>query len=239
MQHEELETFVTAKSEQDWSKEIFRLVKKLGFDQTLFAVLKSKSDRFETAFLKSNYHPGWRSFYDQRKLWYIDPTVEHSSRSLKPLLWTPELFTEPRLIEMGEESARYGLKNGIALPIHGPKGEFGVFMCASENLEKPIERIQLLNSMPCLGIIRDYAFETSTKFFAKKDTKKLAISLTQKESEVLKWTMVGKSMWEISKIMNCSESTINFHITNARKKFGVITKHQAVLQAVKLGLLEL
>lgn len=238
MQHEDLESFLNAQSEQEWSHEIFKLVKNLGFDQTLFAVLNSKNDSYDKAFLKSNYNPDWRSFYDQKKLWYIDPTVAHSCKSIKPILWSPELFTEPQQIEMSEESARYGLKNGIALPIHGPNGEFGVFMCASEGLECPVERKELLKTLPILGMIRDYAFETSTKFFANKIESK-QISLTPKENEVLKWTMVGKSMWEISKILNCSESTVNFHITNTRKKFGVITKHQAILQAIKLGLLKL
>lgn len=238
MQHEDFSNLLSAESEQDWANEIFRSVKKLGFDQTLFAVLNSKNDSYEKAFLKSNYNPDWRDFYDQRRLWYIDPTVAHSTKSITPLFWTPELFTDPQQKEMSEESARYGLKNGIALPIHGPNGEFGVFMCASEGLENPRERIELLKSLPILGMIRDYAFETSTKFLANKLESKPVV-LTTRENEVLKWTMLGKSMWEISKILNCSESNVNFHITNVRKKFGVITKHQAILKAVKLGLLEL
>ena len=61
--------------------------------------------------------------------------------------------------------------------------------------------------------------------------------LTKRELEVLNWVMVGKSSWEISKITNCSEATVNFHIGNVRQKFGVSTRQQALVKAIGMGIL--
>lgn len=237
MQYESFANLFAAKSEKVWANEIFHLAKKLGFDQTLFAVIGSKTDPYDKAFLKSNYSPIWRATYDHRGLGYIDPTVIHSLKSMTPMVWTEESFIQPQQKEMYEEASLYGLQNGLVFPIHGPNGEFGVITFVSEGLSNPKDRDELLKAMPLLSVVRDYAFETSMRFLAAHVGNE-NITLTPREKEILKWTMVGKSMWEISKILNCSESTVNFHITNVRRKFGVTTKHHAILKAIKMKIIE-
>lgn len=64
-------------------------------------------------------------------------------------------------------------------------------------------------------------------------------SLTLRESEVLKWSGVGKTSWEMSCILGCSERTINFHITNAKRKLGSFSRGQAVGVALAQGLISL
>ena len=51
--------------------------------------------------------------------------------------------------------------------------------------------------------------------------------------------MAGKSSWEISRILNRSEATINFHIANIKQKFEVGSRQQAIIKAIRLGLLRL
>jgi LuxR family quorum-sensing transcriptional regulator LasR len=70
-----------------------------------------------------------------------------------------------------------------------------------------------------------------------KPTLEVAPKLTRRELEVLKWVMAGKSSWEISRITNCSEATVNFHMANVRQKFNVNTRQQAVVKAISLGMI--
>lgn len=60
--------------------------------------------------------------------------------------------------------------------------------------------------------------------------------LTQKEQEILGWCARGKTSAEMAIILNRSETTINFHIANLRVKFGVTSRHAAVLKAIKFGM---
>jgi LuxR family quorum-sensing transcriptional regulator LasR len=60
--------------------------------------------------------------------------------------------------------------------------------------------------------------------------------LTAKQIECLQWVAAGKSTWEISEILMRSEYTINEHLAAARKRLGVRTTTQAVVQAVLRGL---
>ncbi|MBA3695946.1 MAG: LuxR family transcriptional regulator [Methylotenera sp.] len=217
---------------------MFSIATNLGFDQTLFAVLKSKDEPIESAFLRSNYSKEWRSTYDSSRLGYVDPTVTHCLKSAIPLLWTPDCFARPDQKNMYEEATGYGLRSGIIFPIHGPNGEFGMMSFVSEQLANPASQKDMMQSMGILSIIRDYVFESSKKFLTTKEPES-KIVLTPRENEVVKWTVAGKSSWEISKILNCSESTINFHLSNIRQKFNVNTKQQAIIKALKLGIIQL
>jgi len=61
--------------------------------------------------------------------------------------------------------------------------------------------------------------------------------VTVRESEVLAWVAAGKSDWAIGQILNISNKTVNFHVENAKRKFGVGTRVQAVIAAIRIGLL--
>jgi len=62
--------------------------------------------------------------------------------------------------------------------------------------------------------------------------------LTPRERECLNWTARGKSTWEISHILSCSEAAVNFHVKNIRAKFGVNSRRAAAVIAAQLGLID-
>ena len=59
--------------------------------------------------------------------------------------------------------------------------------------------------------------------------------LTAKETQVLLWCFKGKTSWEIARIQNCSESTVNFHFSNIRRKYSVNSRNAALLKAIEAG----
>ncbi|HDS1819236.1 TPA: helix-turn-helix domain-containing protein [Pseudomonas putida] len=63
------------------------------------------------------------------------------------------------------------------------------------------------------------------------------IRLTPRERQVLLWCAYGKSSWEIGQILECKESTVNFHVANILRKFDVPTRVAAVIRAIRYGML--
>ncbi|MCI0911248.1 MULTISPECIES: response regulator transcription factor [Pseudomonas] len=63
------------------------------------------------------------------------------------------------------------------------------------------------------------------------------IRLTPREQQVLLWCAYGKSSWEIGQILQCQESTVNFHVGNILRKFDVTTRVAAVIKAIRYGML--
>lgn len=64
------------------------------------------------------------------------------------------------------------------------------------------------------------------------------IRLTDREREALTWAARGKASGEIATILNISERTVNFHIDNAMRKVGAVTRIQAAVKCALLGLIE-
>lgn len=64
-----------------------------------------------------------------------------------------------------------------------------------------------------------------------------AIGLTRREIECLEWVSLGKSDWEIGRILELSRKTVNLYIERSKKKLDVSTRIQAVVLAIQMGIL--
>lgn len=64
------------------------------------------------------------------------------------------------------------------------------------------------------------------------------MNLTNREMEVLSWIASGKSDWQIGQILKISQKTVNYHVENVKRKYGVATRVQAVVEAMRQGTLE-
>jgi LuxR family transcriptional regulator, quorum-sensing system regulator LasR len=65
------------------------------------------------------------------------------------------------------------------------------------------------------------------------------IALSARQLEVLTWTAKGKTTWETSIIMMCTESTVNYHLKQVFRKLHASNKSHAVSRALSLGLIAL
>ena len=71
------------------------------------------------------------------------------------------------------------------------------------------------------------------------DTAQIPPNLSAKEQEILKWCAIGKSSWEIGRILNCSEAGVNYHFCKIRRKFGVSSRWLALIKAMEMGMIHL
>jgi LuxR family quorum-sensing transcriptional regulator LasR len=234
---DDLVVLIEAPDENSWSNALFDIAKQNGFSQTVYGVVPDKKQPLENAFLRSNYSPAWRQIYDSAKLHYIDPTVTHCLKSTTPLIWAPDTFQSGIQKQFYEEACGYGLRSGVTYPIHGPNNEFGVISFVSDASAGKAADRDLSHALAELALVRDFVFESSIRFVKRAQQPNDGIYLTKRELECLKWAMAGKSSWEISMILNRSEATINFHIANIKHKFQVSTRQQAIVKAIRIGLL--
>jgi len=63
--------------------------------------------------------------------------------------------------------------------------------------------------------------------------------LSDRELEVLRPIVGGKSNHEISKVLYISESSVKFHINNILSKMGVSDRTQPAISALKRGIVSL
>lgn len=61
--------------------------------------------------------------------------------------------------------------------------------------------------------------------------------LTESEKNVLSWCANGKTSYEISKILDLSEHTVNHYLANVCRKLQATNRAQATAKAIKMGIL--
>lgn len=223
-----------AQTADEWRTTLIQLGNQLGYEHALFGIVANRAIALESAFLVSNYHQQWRSTYDSQRLHAIDPTVLHCLSSAMPIVWEPRTFHGNDQNEFYEQACSYGLRSGISLPIHGSQGEFGVMSFVTSDRRHAASENPMA-ALASLSLLRDYAVESSRKFM-REEQEGQAVKLTARELECLKWVAAGKSSWEVSRILGRSEATVNFHMANIMRKFDVQTRQQAVVKAIKQGL---
>lgn len=223
--------------DETWCQTLFRIGNSLGFDRILLAILPRPDMRLVEAFVRSCYKPEWRDHYDVNEFAFIDPTVAHCAANNRPLVWSPEIFVTGDQKQMYEEALRFGMRSGVTLPIHGARGERGMICFANDARPGIAFNRDVAHLLPELTLLRDIVFDASARFL-RPEQQELP-QLTKRELECLKWVAAGKSTWEIACILRCSEAVVNFHMANVRRKFGVSSRHEAALKAVRLGLVTL
>lgn len=80
------------------------------------------------------------------------------------------------------------------------------------------------------SIIVPYVYEAHCRVYANE-----VASITKREMECISWASEGKTSWEISKILNISERTVNFHLANCIQKTGSVNRQQAIAKCLLQG----
>lgn len=211
---------------------ILNLIEALEVDHFLLGIFSPLSINKTNALTIDNYPEGWRKTYDEQQLMHTDPIINYCAQNHSPIFWDQIKNEKTKIIKQVIFS---GPQSGFTVPLHGPMCSFGMFSlsisCENEKskevLSQALTIIQLI--IPTLqdAIIR-----------VKKDLqKKEKIALTIREIECLTWATEGKSAWEISKILGCSERTITFHLKNATLKLGCANRYQAIGKAIITGVI--
>ncbi len=236
---EKFADFMCCNSVEEWRNLLFKYGECFGYEQVLLAIFPDRHTPIEAAyaFLLSNYSCRWRNKYDSDNLGYVDPVVAHCATKSIPLIWSPEIFADQPQKDMYEEACGYGIRSGITFPIHGPKGELGVLCFVTDTNPGKLFQQGACRNLPELSLLRDFVFETSQRFIKSSCLHEEPAPITQRELECLKWSAAGKTSWETAQILNCAEATVNFHINNVRRKFDVNSRRQAIVKAIRLGMI--
>jgi LuxR family quorum sensing-dependent transcriptional regulator len=207
-------------------------------------VLYAATDRDKrptVARIAGSSHPGWRKHYDANRFANRDALLSSGLHDASPTTWTK--FQRERAISneqavIFEEARAFGLRDGFYLPIHQADGSMlGVSMMAQQALPENRETLAALHMLAIYYQLA--ALRLGLIAAAPAPQRREKPLLTARQCECLQWVRAGESSWEIGRILNLSEHTVSEHLEAARKRLGVRTTTQAVIEAGKLGLIKL
>ena len=101
----------------------------------------------------------------------------------------------------------------------------------------PKDRTEVTRIVADLQLFAVHAQDTAMRVLVPERLQPERPKLSPRELDALRWTMDGKTGWEVGSIMGISERTAVLHISTGMHKLGCNNKHQAVLKALRLGLI--
>jgi DNA-binding CsgD family transcriptional regulator len=227
---------LNAASRDELLKEVVDFTHRLGFE-TVSATTVIDHFRGQSEFITvDNTPPAFRDAFEDSANWVRDPVAQHCKKQSVPIIWTQDTYISAGQGDKWEVQAAYGYRTGIALALHLPEGKH-FFMAVDRDQPLPAGSSELTRMVADLQLFAVHAQDAAQRVLLPTAPQPDVPALTPRELESLRWTMEGKTAWELGNILGISERTAVLHVNNATHKLGCVNKHQAVLKALRLGLI--
>ncbi|MDH4391274.1 MAG: autoinducer binding domain-containing protein [Aquabacterium sp.] len=222
-------------SRDDFLQEVVRFSQNLGFTTVSAMAVADFGGRSE--FVTVNNAPdGFEAVADDPASMRRDPVMQHCRRNTVPIIWDQSTYTSQGLGDIWEAQACFGYQTGIAMALHLPEGKHFAFGVERDQ-PLPANGSELSRLVADLQLFAVHAQDAAMRLLWPLALPIDRPPLTPRELEALRWTMEGKTAWEVGAILGITERTAVLHVNNAMHKLGCTSKHQAVLRALRLGLI--
>lgn len=172
--------------------------------------------------------------YDHGRFLVSSPIAQQLRSSTLPMHYELQSMASNRSQEASASIKalfeRFKMVRGACFPVHDTSGNRGaVSFLGDRDLFSHQEMLELLyvsvHVFDRLAEIRNLDVRTVDK-------------LTDREIDCLNWTAAGKTSAEIAEILTLSEHTVNHYLNRATKKLDAVNRTQAVVKALRIGLIK-
>lgn len=227
--------FVEAVEHAGATTEVERLfrdsISEAGFSAFVMCGLPHPYTDFKNRIIANGWPAEWSQIYMAEDLAKNDPVERHCLRSIDPFDWSDAPYDQERdqaASDVMQRAADFGMKQGFCVPIHYGDGSGAAVSIAGE---KPDFGFGV---RPAMRLMALYAHHRVYTLIRPRPPKRDRV-LTQREREVLRWALEGKTDWEIGAILNITERTARAHMWNAAQKLHAANRTATVVQALRCG----
>jgi LuxR family quorum-sensing system transcriptional regulator CciR len=208
--------------------------KRLGFERFAMGHHVDLAGPQGDAVRLTTYDPGWVETVVENRFFLDDPIHLASSKTAVGFLWSEV----GKLIDLTDrqksilDAARsFGLTDGFTVPVHVPGEYQGTCSFGARSLENLAP-----DALPQAQLIGAFAFEAARRITRSRRRQKAEIdsipALTERQRNCITLVAMGKSDWEIGRILGISQATAHEHVESARKRYGVAKRTQLVIRAL-------
>lgn len=226
-----------ARNREEFRDEVIRFTQQLGFE-TVSAVTMIDHGRGRYELITVDNTPtNYVEPYADKGSGRRDPVLQHCKRQTVPIIWNQDTYVEHGVGDLWEQQAQFGYRTGIAMALHLPDGKH-FLLGVDRDRPLPSDPTELQRLVADLQLFAVHAQDAAMRLLVPVALQAERPALTPRELEALRWTMDGKTAWEVGAVLGISERTAVLHINNAMHKLNCVNKHQAVLKALRLGLID-
>jgi DNA-binding CsgD family transcriptional regulator len=234
-----IETFIEStrlvRNTEQLKSLFMREILKEGYENAVFAsTFNKRLDYIAWDEFPSGYLDAYREFRWDK----IDPVLAHVQIAKRPFRW-PDVVSRLDLTRKQyaflHECHEMGVHTGVTFPLHGPGSRVDLISLSLRNeREVPLHRLPFLYALTVQFWLRH------GELTEKGEVKSSEIPhLTKHELKCLTWCKEGKMNWEIGELMNISEKTVEWHLSNIMKKLDATNRITAVVIGLQKRLIPL
>jgi DNA-binding CsgD family transcriptional regulator len=221
------------------------VIEPLGFVNFAYHIIQMPdvdSVRTRQAFVISSYPDSWIRHYVANGYVNDDPVIARVYEERAPFVWADTIDGEKlsrKQMKLLEDASAIGIGNGLTIPLQSRSGEIASLSLIpgaslqAEDLHAP----ELLNRV---HLMAEYLHGKAARIVIEEaltnSSKRRRSLLSPREAEALTWVARGKSTWEISRILEISEKSVEFYLESCKHKLQATNRTQAVVKAIVLGL---
>ena len=229
-----IEKFKSTKSEAEVLNILREVARNAGYEYFIVSALPQRGVKLKPFVLIEDWPPEWFARYTERDYVEVDPVARHCFETLQPFDWDSAPYDRDgspadRLMN---EATEFGLKAGHCVPVHTEDGMQG---CVSFGGQ--FKDLDPKHKIP-LHLLSYYA-HGQLRLFRRCPRLKSGVGLTPSEREVLKLVASGKTSQDIADIRMSSKRTVDFHVVQAQRKLGTVSRAHSVAEAIRYNLISL
>jgi DNA-binding CsgD family transcriptional regulator len=224
------------RTREEFREQVVSFTKHLGFDTVSAMTVIDHTPGQSDFIVVDNTPTAYADAFVDQTAFRLDPVMQHCKRQTVPIVWDQGTYISRGVPDLWEQQAPFGYHTGIAMALHMPDGRhFQLGVDRDRPLpDNPVELQRLVADLQLFAVC---AQDAAMRVLVPEPMQPERPALTPRELEALRWTMEGKTAWEVGAILGISERTAVLHLHNAMHKLGCANKHQAVLKALRLGLI--
>ena len=213
-----------------------RGAEKFGFTSLGVNGLPPPGEGADPIILSESTPEGFRNNYIEERFYLVDHICAHARAAYEPFRYSEAPYdrTQARSHERFMEALdTFGMGKGLIVPLGRPANLPACVWLAGKTPDLNEDAKRALQLIALFAASKAHALSRLPQVAALRST------LTPREREVLQWISAGKTSWEIGSILGVSERAINNVISDAMIKLDAVTRAQAVVNAIRIGEIEL
>ena len=206
---------------------------RLGFEQFALAHHVNLAGLPDDAVAMGSYRTDWVETLIENRYFVDDPILAASAKTAVGFLWSDVdklIKLTDRQRGILENARKFGLVEGFTVPVHVPGEYQGTCNFGAKSLEKISP-----DTLPKAQLVGAFAFEAARRIIRARYRDQhpgKVPDLTTRQLDCVTLVAMGKTDWEIGRILGISEATAHEHIEAARKRYGVGKRTQLVIRAL-------
>jgi DNA-binding CsgD family transcriptional regulator len=225
-----------ARNRDEFQGAVVRFAQRLGFETVSAMAVVDRGINDAEFITVDNTPAAYQQVFHEIGGGRKDPVMQHCKRNSVPIIWNQQTYLDRDAIDLWELQAPFGYRNGVAMALHLPEGRH-FFLGVDRDQALPGDPGELTRVVADLQLFAVHAQDTAMRVLISESAQPERPALTPRELEVLRWTMDGKTAWEVATVLGIAERTVIMHLQHGMQKLGCSSKHQAVLKALRLGLI--